>query len=186
MNFNEHSELEGLHAFLSPSRYHWINYDEEKLDTTYKKALATQRGIELHDFACRCIRLKQNLPKSKKSLNAYVNDAIGFKMIPEQKLVYSDNCFGTADTISFRKNSLRIHDFKSGETPASIKQLEVYTALFCLEYNYKPHDIKMELRIYQNDEIFVHEPNPANIFHIINKIVLFDRIIEKIKTEGEE
>lgn len=186
MIFNEHSDLEGLHAFLSPSRYHWINYDEEKLDNTFKKALATQRGIELHDFACRCIRLRQNLPKSKKSLNAYVNDAIGFKMIPEQKLVYSYNCFGTADTIGFRKNFLRIHDYKSGETPASMKQLEVYTALFCLEYNYKPEDIQTELRIYQSNEIFVHEPEPKSIYHIINKIILFDKQIEKIKLDGEE
>ena len=40
MNFNEHSELEGLHAFLGGSNYHWINYDEEKLYNSYSNYLA--------------------------------------------------------------------------------------------------------------------------------------------------
>ena len=31
MIFNRHDELEGLHAFLSASNYHWINYSEEKV-----------------------------------------------------------------------------------------------------------------------------------------------------------
>lgn len=186
MNFNMHSELEGLHAFLSPSKYHWVNYDDEKLNSTYKKFLMTQQGVRLHEFACECIRLGQRLPKSKKTLNAYVNDAIGYKMTPEQPLFYSPNCFGTADTISFRQQFLRVHDFKSGETRASMKQLEVYTALFCLEYRIKPSDIKMELRIYQNDEILVHEPSANEIYRIVDKIILFDKHIDKIKVGEEE
>ena len=110
MNFKKHSDLEGRHAFLSASKYHWINYDEEKLSDTYLKYLATQRGTELHAFACQCIRLGVKLPRTRKTLNMYVNDAIGYKMTPEQPLYYSENCFGTADTISFNKNLLRIHD----------------------------------------------------------------------------
>ena len=131
MNFNRHSHLEGQHAFLSASKYHWINYDEEKLISTFIKFQAIQKGTELHELASNLIRLGVKLPKSNKTLNLYVNDAIGFKMEPEQVLYYSDNCFGTADTISFRKDMLRIHDLKSGESPASIKQLMVYNALFC-------------------------------------------------------
>lgn len=183
MNFNKHSNLEGQHAFLSASKYHWVNYDEEKLSNSYIKFLATQKGTELHDFACRCIKLGVKLPKNKKTLNLYVNDAIGFKMTPEQPLYYSDNCFGTADAICFRQNFLRIHDFKSGVTPASIRQLEIYAALFCLEYRMNPADIGMELRIYQSDEVLVHSPDPNHIRYIMDKIIMFDKQIDKLKLE---
>ena len=97
MNFNKHSNLEGRHAFLGASKYHWIRYSDDKIAESYSKFLAIQRGTELHDFAAQCIRLSQKLPRSKKTLNSYVNDAIGFRMIPEQILYYSDNCFGTAE-----------------------------------------------------------------------------------------
>ena len=82
MIFNKHSALEGQHAFLGASKYHWINYDESKVAESYSKFLATQKGTELHDFAARCITLGQKLPKSQKTLNMYVYDAIGFKMVP--------------------------------------------------------------------------------------------------------
>lgn len=184
MIFNNHSNLAGQHAFLSASKYHWINYDEEKLDITYNKFLATQRGTRLHEFACECILLGIKLPKSSKTLNLYVNDAIGYKMTPEQTLYYSDNCFGTADTISFRQNILRIHDLKTGETQASLHQLEVYAALFCLEYHIKPMDINTELRLYQANEVVINEPEPEFISQIIDKIITFDKRIEKMKLRG--
>ena len=79
MIFNNHSNLEGQHAFLGASKYHWINYDETKVADAYSKFLATQRGTVLHDFACQCITLGQKLPKSQKTLNMYVNDAISFR-----------------------------------------------------------------------------------------------------------
>ena len=184
MNFNDHSRLEGQHAFLSASKYHWINYDEEKLVSKFSKFQASQRGTELHDLACKCIQLGVKLPKTNRSLNLYVNDAIGFKMQTEQILYYSDNCFGTADTISFRKNFLRIHDLKTGETPASINQLMIYNALFCLEYNIKPIEIETELRLYQSDEVLVHIPDAEHVFNIIDKIVMFDKKIEELKIKG--
>lgn len=184
MNFNEHSRLEGQHAFLSASKYHWINYDEDKLIATFSKFQAAQRGTELHDLAMRLINLGIKLPKTNKTLNMYVNDAIGFKMKTEQILYYSDNCFGTTDTIDFRKNFLRIHDLKNGETPASMKQIMVYNALFCLEYNIKPSEIETELRLYQKDEILVHVPEPEEIFSIMDKIIAFDKRIEKLKIGG--
>ncbi len=183
MNFNTHSNLEGQHAFLSASKYHWINYDEAKLVNTYEKYKAVQRGTILHDFARQCIELGQKLPKSKKTLNQYVNDAIGYRMTPEQILYYSDNCFGTADSISFKKDFLRIHDLKTGETKAHFEQLEVYAALFCLEYRTKPGEIGMELRIYQSDDVQIYEPNPKDIVKIMDKIVIFDKRIEKLKVE---
>jgi len=183
MNFIKHSALEGQHAFLGASKYHWINYDEDKLVSSYSSFLAVQKGTILHEFAAQCIRLGQKLPKSKKTLNMYVNDAVGFKMTPEQILYYSDNCFGTADAISFRNNLLRIHDYKSGKIPAHIEQLEIYAALFCLEYGFKPSEIDMELRLYQSDEILYHEPTAEDIVPIMDKIITFDKVIKKIKSE---
>ena len=183
MNFNKHSNLEGRHAFLSASKYHWLNYDEQKLQESFRNALAAQRGTELHDFAAQCIRLKQKLPKSDKTLNLYVNDAIGFRMTPEQPLYYSENCFGTADAIAFRNKFLRIHDFKSGVTPAKMEQLEIYAALFCLEYDHKPGDIEMELRIYQSNQVMVHNPTAEDILPIMDKIITYDKLIDKIKIE---
>jgi len=185
MNFNRHFELEGRHAFLSASKWHWINYDEGKLFDSYCNFRAKERGTRIHAFAKECINLGIKLPKSKKTLNMYVNDAIGFKMTPEQPLYFSENCFGTADTISFKNNLLRIHDLKTGETPASMNQLFVYTALFCLEYEFEPKDIDAELRIYQSDEIMIHEPCEDDIRPIMDQIIKFDKIITKLKEERE-
>lgn len=185
MNFNKHSNLEGQHAFLGASKYHWINYSEDKIADAYANFLATQKGTVLHEFAAQCILLGQKLPKSQKTLNLYVNDAIGYKMTPEQILYYSPNCFGTADTISFRNNFLRIHDLKTGETPTHIEQLMVYAALFCLEYHKKPSEIEIELRIYQHDKIFYHNPTVEDILPIMDKIVTADRVISKMKEEEE-
>lgn len=181
MNFNKHLDLEGQHAFLSASKYHWVNYDDEKLATSFSKYLATQRGTRLHEFACECIKLGIKLPSSKKTLNLYVNDAIGYKMETEQTLYFSENCFGTADAISFKKNFLRIHDLKTGTSPTSMHQLEIYTALFCLEYGIKPSTIGTELRIYQSDEILIHEPHVEDILYIMDKIIMFDKQIDKLK-----
>lgn len=183
MNFNNHSMLEGKHAFLGASKYHWINYDANKVADSYSKFLAVQRGTELHDFAAQCIKLGQKLPKSKKTLNMYVNDAIGFKMTPEQVLYYSENCFGTADSISFRNGLLRIHDLKTGIVPAHMEQLMIYAALFCLEYKVKPSEIDMELRLYQSDNVLYHNPTAEDIVPIIDKIISFDKIITNIKLE---
>lgn len=183
MNFNNHSNLEGQHAFLGASKYHWINYDEEKVAESYSKFMATQKGTVLHAFAAQCILLGQKLPKSQKTLNMYVNDAIGYKMIPEQILYYSDNCFGTADSIVFRNRLLRIHDLKTGVIPAHMEQLEIYAALFCLEYKVKPSDIDIELRLYQNNEILYHNPTAEDIVPIMDKIITFDKIINKLKEQ---
>ena len=183
MIFNNHSNLRGSHAFLGASKYHWINYDDAKLIDAYRKFLAVQKGTELHDFAATCIKLGQKLPKSPKTLNSYVNDAIGFKMTPEQVLYYSDNCFGTADSICFRNNFLRIHDLKTGEIPAHMEQLMVYAALFCLEYRIKPSEIQMELTIYQNDDCLICNPTVEDIAPIMDKIITFDKLIKNIKRE---
>ena len=185
MNFNNHSKLEGCHAFLSASQHSWINYDEEKLANAWTRFKAKAKGTRLHAFASECIKLGQKLPRSNKTLNMFVNDAIGYKMESEQILYFSDNCFGTADAISFKNGLLRIHDLKTGETPTHMEQLMVYAALFCLEYNMKPSEIEMELRIYQNDEIVAYYPSVEDIVPIIDKIITFDKIINQLKMEEQ-
>ena len=181
MNWNKHFHLEGKHAFLSASQYHWLNYDEDKLIDRYANWKAAQRGTELHALAAQLITMRVTLPRTKKTLDRYVNDAIGFGMTPEVLLYFSDNCFGTADTISFNKDFLRIHDLKTGTVPAHIEQLEIYAALFCLEYEIKPSTIGMELRIYQNDDILVANPEVDEILPIMDKIVTFDKCLNRIK-----
>lgn len=185
MNFNGHSNVEGQHAFLGASKYHWVNYDEDKIKDVYRKFIATKRGTELHDFAATCIKLGQPLPDQKKTLNMYVNDALKYHMTPEQVLYFSENAFGTADSICFseKSNLLRIHDLKTGTVPGHIEQLEIYAALFCLEYGVDPFSIKMELRIYQSDQKFVFKPTPEDITFIKGKIINFDRILSKLQKE---
>jgi len=183
MKFNDHARYRGSHAFLGASNPSWINYDEEKLVATYYSRQATKRGNELHDLAATLIRLREKLPKTTRTLNMYVNDAIGYKMNPEQILFYSDNAYGTADAISFRNGRLRIHDLKTGVTPARMEQLEVYAAYFCLEYKIKPSDIEIDLRIYQNDTIIQHHATAEDIVPIIDKAIYYDRLIDKLKLE---
>lgn len=185
MKFNDHTKFEGRHAFLGASNYHWLNYDKEKLVNTYYNALAKERGTELHEFAATCIKLSQKLARSKQTLNLYVNDAVSFGMEPEVILFYSANCFGTADAISFRDNTLRIHDLKTGETPAKFDQLYIYAALFCLEYKKDPGKIDIFLRIYQDNDFDEVTPDPDDINDIMKKIVSFDKILYEIITEEE-
>lgn len=181
MIWNSHSSLKDQHAFLGASQYHWVNYNEEKLLEVYGNWRAKQQGTELHAIAAKLIEMGIKLPKSKKTFNLYVNDGIGFRMKTEQILYFSDNCFGTADTICFRNKLLRIHDLKTGKSQTSIKQLEIYAALFCLEYRVNPNDIDIELRIYQLDEVSVEHPDPEEILYIMNKIVVFDKKLDELK-----
>ena len=200
MNWNKHYALRDKHSFLSASQWHWINYDNAKLAEKYDRFEAAQLGTRLHALAAECIELGVQLKNTKETLGLYVNDAIKFKMKPETILYYSDNAFGTADAISFRRNPktgrdmLRIHDLKTGVINAHMEQLLVYAAYFCLEYGYQPRSIDIELRIYQNDQVLIH--NAANMFDeednmtgydmiemIIKKIIEFDSLINELKVE---
>ena len=109
----------------------------------------------------------------------YVNDAIGFRMQPEQVLFYSSYCFGCADAISFKRDQLRIHDLKTGKGITHMEQLEIYAALFCLEYDVTVSDIEIELRIYQNNKVRIHNPDVTEILPIMDKIVTSSRLIEE-------
>lgn len=181
MNFNNHSDLKDVHAFLSPSTYHWLNYTPEKLQSVYINQKAKEEGTVLHAFASMAITKRIKLANMKKALHMFVNDAIGYKMASEQVLYYSRNVFGTADAILFKDNLLRVHDLKTGVTKPSFKQLDIYDALFCLEYGVDPKDINFENRIYQGNGFEVSIPDPLYIQEIMDRIIEFDIILENIK-----
>lgn len=181
MIFNKHTELEGLHAPFGASKSSWLRYDDEKIIDTLHTMKAKEKGTRLHAWAAETIKLGIKQPRSNKTLYAYVNDAIGFNMETEVVLFYSPYFFGTADAICFRNGVLRIHDLKTGVTPVKMEQLEIYAALFCLEYKIKPGEIKFELRIYQKDEVLIHKPTADDILPIIDKITHTNKIIENIE-----
>ena len=183
MQFNIHHKLRGLHAPFTASQSHWLRYSDEKVMEVYANKKAAEMGSRIHEWAAETIKLGIKQPKSKKTIYSYVNDAIGFKMEPEVVLFYSERFFGTADTISFRNNVLRIHDLKTGKTAVKMEQLMVYAALFCLEYKYRPSEIDIELRIYQNDEILYHKPETDEIVPIMDKIVHLDKLLAKMEEE---
>lgn len=213
MNFNRHFAQEGKHAILSASSWRWINDDKDSLVKRITSSYAQSIGTILHGLAYRHIKYRIKMNKYDKknvmlellsngipgividsidfdrmfeNLMAYVNDGVGFKLSPEVVLYYSDNFFGTADAIGFNENDriLRIHDYKSGVIPAHIEQLEIYAALFCLEYRFKPHEINTHLQIYQSADVLYHNPEPGEIKEIIDKIVEYDKFLNQIRLEG--
>lgn len=213
MNFNRHFAQEGKHAILSASSWRWINDDKDSLVKRITSSYAQSIGTILHALAYRHIKYRIKMNKYDKknvmlellsngipgividsidfdrmfeNLMAYVNDGVGFKLSPEVVLYYSDNFFGTADAIGFNENDriLRIHDYKSGVIPAHIEQLEIYAALFCLEYRFKPHEIDTHLQIYQGADVLYHNPEPGEIKEIIDKIVEYDKFLNQIRLEG--
>lgn len=210
MIFNNHSNLEGHHAILGASNYHWLNYDDEDLYRKYVSSFATTIGDALHELAKDLISnriklsktdkkivllhlLKKGIPRSVIDMErifynfmAYVNDCIGFGMSPEVLLYYTDFCFGTADAICFREKEkiLIIHDYKSGVTPAKIEQLLIYAALFCLEYRQKPAELDITCRIYQNNEVLVYTPEAAEIEAIIKCMIYSNKFMNKMCEEG--
>ena len=183
MIFTKHSNLEGLHAPFGASQSAWLRYDDEKILATYNNMKAKEIGTRLHAWAKETIDLGIKQPRSKKTIYAYVNDAIGFKMDTEVVLLYSPRFFGTADAICFRNGVLRIHDLKTGKTPVHIEQLMIYAALFCLEYKVKPADIEIELRIYQSDEVLYHNPPAEDIKSIMDRIIYLDKMLERLDCE---
>lgn len=176
-----HSNLEGLHAPFGASQSAWLRYDDDKVMDVFMNMNAAAMGTKLHNWAKDTIDLGIKQARSNKTLCAYVNDAIGYKMSTEVVLFYSEYFFGTADAISFKNGMLRIHDLKTGKGKVHIEQLEIYAALFCLEYKVKPGEIEMELRIYQNDEVFIHTPTAEDILPIMDKIIHLNKILENAK-----
>lgn len=190
MQWNNHSSLVDAHAFLGGSNYHWLNYDVNKLHAIWTNNRMKQEGTELHALAKECIDHKIFLRGNKSTLAMYVNDGIRYGMSTEVPLVYSINCFGTADAIKYdeKKKFLQIHDLKTGKIKAHFEQLEIYAALFCLEYgaryNFKPVDGSIELRIYQNDDVRIYNPTADEILPIMDRIKTFDKKITEWQGEN--
>lgn len=210
MIWYDHSKdvLPGSHAILGGSRYGWLNYDYDKMFAYLQSTYATTIGTLIHELAAKLIKTKIKISKNDArkmimlhlldnkvpralidierylpNFVAYVNDAIGFDMRPEQVLKYSENAFGTADAIHFneKKGFLRIHDYKSGVTQPSLHQLEIYAALFCLEYKIAPKDISTELRIYWSSELITGLPTAADIVPVMDQIITLDNYLKSIK-----
>lgn len=189
MSLNKNTRLVGHHAFLSPSTYHWLDYDEDKLRAHWFNKKQTDRGDKLHAYAQQAIDLGVKQADNGTTLSMYINDAIGFRMKPELPLYYSDDCFGTADALGIREERkeivLRISDLKTGVTPASMKQVLIYAGIFFHEYNtlFKPHQVRTILRIYQNDLIDEFEPDPAELLLVMDRIKTQAALIAYLREE---
>lgn len=173
----------GKHAFLSPSTYRWLDKTEDELRVAYFNSQAAARGDRLHNLAKDLITEGVKLPNDGTTLSLYVNDAIGFGMSPEFPLYYTDDCFGTADAICFRDGILRIHDLKTGIKEAEMKQLLIYCGIFFLSFPFKPADVQVLLRIYQNDDIIEIEPTVDEILYVMDRIRTQARFIAYLREE---
>ncbi len=208
--WNNHEKLEGKHAFLSASGYHWLNWDDDTLIKRFYSQYATEIGTCIHELASDCIKSRMKLHSRDKHLVEYalykhyipydafdaddilenlipfVNDSIGFRMSSEVILYYNDYCFGTTDAISVdeKNNILRISDYKNGKSPVSFNQPLIYAALFFLEYKRDPYDFTTELRIYQNHETLKLIPEPGEIKTIMDLIVNKSNQIKLIRERG--
>lgn len=151
-----------------------------------KTWLANERGTQFHELAAKLITMGVGLPDTDATLSRYVNDAILYHMTPEQPLYYSENCYGTADTIGFDEvgGYLRIHDLKTGDHKASMDQLRVYAAIFCLEYHFSPYDLSgIELRIYQSDNVRIEFADPDLIDSYMKRIIEADIEVNQLREE---
>ena len=190
---------------MSASKYSWLSKTNEEIVQSYTNSFSQAIGTLSHAFAADYIRFREKLKKGDSrtlkmdlmrkgipeyaidiraffpTVMQYVNDSIDFMMDPEVLLYYSDLCFGTADAIQLSNGILRIHDLKTGSTVAKIDQLKIYAALFYLEYGQKPERLRTELRIYQSDDIIVHEPEVDEIREVMDQIVEKDRVLQKLK-----
>lgn len=120
-------------------------------------------------------------PEVFETVKTYINDCTKYRMSPESPLKYSDIFHGTTDCISSENGILRIHDLKTGSTPTHIEQLEIYAALYCLEYKVKPSSFSsIDLRIYQNGEVLCHNPESDDILAIMNFIKYSNSELNKI------
>lgn len=185
MKWNKHWELEGKHAQLSPSGYHWLGYSPEKMRTVYINMMKKEKGTKLHQLASDLINERIQLRPLKKAFNMFVNDSIGFMMSSEVLLKYSEFCFGTADAIRYdeQTKTLKVFDLKTGSSKPSFNQLNIYAALFCLEYGYKPEKMSFETRLYQKNGYEISNPTGEEIRGVMNQIKLMDDTIRELLSE---
>jgi len=184
--WNDHWRLNGKHALLSPSGYHWLNYDDEKMQNVYLNNLRKEKGTRLHALASEMINLGVDPTNTRSCLIQFVLDAMGLGMESEKVLYYSDNVFGTADAIKYDEetNTLLVFDLKTGTSKPSFNQLLIYSAIFCLEYGFKPEKMSFLLRLYQGRGFKELEPEGKDVRECMKQIVAMDAVINKLKNEG--
>lgn len=187
MKFNRHPELEGLHAFLSPSNHSWQRYSEDHLVTTWENNKKKEQGTRIHAFASEAIKLRMRMdPEDVRAVNLFVNDAIGFGMSSEVPLFANKFVFGTADAIVYDEHAhiLRIHDLKTGTGAVhSFDQLNAYAALFMIEYKLNPQDIVIIERLYQFDGFIEQEAPTDHILDLMAKINASGDILEEAEQQ---
>lgn len=201
LELTPHPELRDKHALFSPSQHNWIDYDEAKLLTFYDNRDAQVVGTQAHVYAAELIRmhywfLEHNLPspislRRKDSVSLHVMHSINHWLQPEVPVKYSDICFGTSDALGFHlpTKTLRINDLKTGRLPGDMRQLEQYAAIFFAEYapilQYKYmidiNECKVELRIFQYDDITLVEPP---IDYIIGEVLAKARHQHEVLSEA--
>lgn len=208
MKWHDHSRLKGTHAFMTASQPSWLKKSPTELIEAKKNSYAQEIGTLMHAYAADCIRFREKLKKGDMhgvkldlmrngipeyaidiqriypTFMSYVNDGVGYGLTPEVLLYYSEECYGTADAIDVDGKILRIHDLKTGIKPAKMEQLMIYAALFYLEYDVKPRNVRPELRIYQMDEVLVYEPEIEEVQEVMESIVEKDRVLKHINNGG--
>ena len=209
MYWNDHHEYEGLHAFLGASQHYWLGWTDQILYQRYKNSFAADAGTVIHDLASRCIKRRIKLTKDDINLikMELMNNSIPFNVIDIDKILnntinfidycidnnmsseiilfYSKYAFGTTDAISFDGKTLKIADLKTGVIPAKVEQLLIYAALFCLEYNVDPNNIKTELRIFQSGEVLAWEYSGNDIQYYMDRIVETENKLQNFIKEND-
>lgn len=180
MAYDPYSRLKGTHAVLSPSNYHWINYDDEKMASVTRNRLATEKGTRFHSLAAELIALKVKLPRKQETLNLYVNDCINYAMEPEVMVYHSEYCYGCMDAHSFNGKVLRIFDLKTGETATRMEQLLIYAALYCIQHHLDPRSIEIILRKYQYCTYEEYRPTGDEIVWYVDRIRTRAAIVKDI------
>lgn len=165
-------------------KYNSIKSIKDAFETFIYKKYFDDKMDDITEFGRKILFHFKYLPNEVlETVKVYINDCGRFRMETEKTLKHSDLFFGKTDAISFKENFLRIHDLKTGATPAKMDQLKIYAALFCLEYDVKPSDIKMELRIYQNNEVLFYNPESEEIRDIMDYIIERNMKLKKITGE---
>lgn len=194
------------HMIFGGSNKAWHNYSEDDVIRILISKEAAKIGTVVHEWVDQYVKynnerllksdakhlrqklLSEHIPEIAFDIQTlfpnvqnYVNDAIKYNMRTEEFLYVSDVCGGTADAIMFDEdtNILRVHDLKTGVTPASMDQLYSYVAFFCLEYGYAPGDLRIETRIYQNNEVIIANPTAEDILPIMDQALMVSNVAFK-------
>ena len=192
LNYSDDDLIESFknkhRAELGTEIHEWVSI-QIQLGQTVSSPRAAEKGVRTHiftkyqsapDYRDVLIFSLDFLPAAVfGTVKSFVNDAVGFRMNSEEKIEYSSLFWGTSDAVKFSNNELLVFDLKTGAKPAKTDQLLVYAGLYCLQHNHKPSKLKTELRIYQNNEILVNEPEPEVIQDVMDRIVHKNKVLTK-------